>query len=220
MVWYNQPGKNSGKEIVMRQCRFILGGGHLPRARDGGAGFYQKLVAPYGKGAKVVICAFAREMKAWPAILEQERGLLTGLLFDPSSQVTLATVANFKSQVASADAVVLRGGDTERLLKMLNQAGDWLCDLEQKTIAGSSAGAYALASKYVKLGQIPEVCNGLGLVDVLAVAHYRSATLPGGNAFGSLDVYWTEVDRLINQVEYKNVLQLSEGEFAIIQSKT
>lgn len=205
----------------MRQTRFILVGGYLSHAGDGGASFYRELIAPYGKGVKVLVCAFARDAEAWPSILAHEQNQLEHHTPEMSAQVMLATATNFKNQVESTDVLIFRGGDTDRLLKALEGDGDWHRDLGQKTLAGSSAGAYVLASKYVKLGRTPEVRNGLGLVDVLAVAHYRSGTFPQESAFSSHDAYWDEVDRLINQTKCMNVLRLSEGEYAIIEaSKT
>ena len=87
---------------------------------------------------------------------------------------------NFIEQLKQADALYVRGGSTPRLLGTLKKYPALEENLNGKTVAGSSAGAYAIG-RYSSFhddesgGQIRE---GLGLLPLRVVCHYESADLP------------------------------------------
>lgn len=91
--------------------------------------------------------------------------------------IVVATPEAFMDQLTIADAVYLRGGSTEKLLEALRRYPNLKEKMVGKTIAGSSAGAYALStyfsSHYEDVAQA-----GLGIAPVRVVTHFGSETMP------------------------------------------
>ena len=83
----------------------------------------------------------------------------------------------FLSELKEADAVFFNGGDTRKLLAQLRTCPDLQSYVENKTVAGSSAGAYALAA-YGASHTEKIVRSGLGFVPLRVICHYESQTLP------------------------------------------
>jgi len=74
----------------------------------------------------------------------------------------------------------MRGGSTPKLLGVLRKYESLKENLQGKTVAGSSAGAYAIG-KYSAFHDDEsggKVREGLGLLPVRVVCHYQSADLP------------------------------------------
>lgn len=80
-------------------------------------------------------------------------------------------------EVQNADAVYLHGGSTNKLLRLLREFPSLEQYIQGKTVAGSSAGAYAIA-KYGASHSEDAMREGLGLAPLRVVCHYESSELP------------------------------------------
>lgn len=89
----------------------------------------------------------------------------------------VATEENFLEELKSADAVFFNGGSTSKLLRILKTYPDLRPLVGGKTVAGSSAGAYVLAT--LGTSHSEEVMReGLGFVPLRVVCHFESSKLP------------------------------------------
>ncbi len=88
-----------------------------------------------------------------------------------------ATEEELLDQISASHAIYIHGGSTNKLLKVLRSYPDLGPLVAGKTVAGSSAGAYAL-SKFGTSHSEDAVREGLGLLPVRVVCHYESPTLP------------------------------------------
>ncbi len=70
----------------------------------------------------------------------------------------------------------MRGGETEKLLFELKKHPEFKDAIKGKTIAGSSAGAYAV-SRYYHSANRGGIHEGLGILPVRMICHYQSDTL-------------------------------------------
>ena len=80
-------------------------------------------------------------------------------------------------QLKLADVIYIRGGDTEKLLKVLRQFPRFADGLKNKVVVGSSAGAYILAECYHSATR-GGVYKGLGILPIRVICHYQSEIYP------------------------------------------
>lgn len=160
--------------------KYILHGGYTGTDNELNRTFYEEITRDVPDGGTILLCYFAskdvdnsgRFKEDSERIKEQSLG--KNLIF------LLADEGNFMEQLEKADALYIRGGSTPKLLGVLRKYDKFKESLGGKTLAGSSAGAYAIG-RYSAFhddesgGQIRE---GLGLLPLRVVCHYESPDLP------------------------------------------
>lgn len=188
--------------------KFVLLGGYPQKADDGGRSFYEELIEGFSEPVKVLLCMFARSEDAWQKTFDEDQMILAQNL--PSKKLTLrmASPGEFLEQVAWADVVYFRGGTTKKLLDELKKQAGWEKIIQGKTIAGTSAGANILGKYYCALDK-PEVEEGLGLLPVKVIVHYRSD-------YNAPNIDWDKSYQLLQSVEEElPILALGEGQFEV-----
>ena len=188
--------------------KYILVGGYPHKAADMGKAFAEELVKDFQEPVKLLICYFARPRIQWEVNYTADKLFFDALASGKEIEYQLARVETFIEQVQWMDAMYIRGGDTETLLKHFAQCTGWEKELSGKTVAGSSAGAMALA-KYWYSPEKLKTGDGLGFVPVKVNVHYRSN-------FNAPNVDWDKADvELKDYREDIEVLNLGEGEFVV-----
>ena len=188
--------------------KYILLGGYLAKARDGGKSFADELVKGYGVAPKILLCLFARSSETWQETFEKESSAFRAYLPDKKLNIELADPVMFSQQVRWADAIYLRGGITNTLVEELRKSPDWTSELDSKTLAGSSAGADAIATYHYNL-DTQAVGNGLGLLPIKMVPHWRSdyggGKIDWDGAYAELKAYGDDLP----------IVTLAEGQFEV-----
>jgi hypothetical protein len=187
--------------------KLILAGGYLHKAADGGKAFFHELSKDIpASPVKILDCMFARPQSSWLAKLEEDK-LLFSKYIGPCT-VTLADTANFIDQIESADLVFFRGGDTPTLLEQLRECGNWLEALDDKTVAGTSAGAEIFA-KYVYDIDRNIIIPYLSVLPIKLITHWKSD-------YNAPNVNWDEaLAQLKAHQEELELVTLAEGEFRV-----
>ena len=186
--------------------KYILGGGRTQKPADRGRAFCEELVKDIElyRPVKILDCMFAIPMNGWDEKLKEDNQMLSE--FITNFELILADVDKFEEQVKDADVIFLRGGETDVLIDLLKKTGDWTKYLDGKTIAGTSAGAMAIA-KYSHALEQDKLMEGLGLLPVKVIAHWKT------------DIYEVDWDRALKEIkDYKEdlpVYTLAEGEFKV-----
>ncbi len=186
--------------------KYILVGGYPHKTEDGGRKFFQSLLENHTEPVKLLECLFARPEDDWEESFLQDKNKLQTLGLGIGVDMKCATEANFLEEVKWADAIYFRGGDID-LVNVLAKYKGWENLLEDKTVAGSSMGAYMLSEYYYDITSL-DIKSGLGLVDVKVVVHFNSS---------EYNVDWEKAS--IELREYKKDLpsfDLREGEFTVI----
>jgi peptidase E len=186
--------------------KYILAGGYIQKAEDGGRAFCEELVKDVEvyRQVKILDCMFARPVDSWKEKLEEDHKLFSK--FFKNFKLVLADENKFTEQVKEADVVFLRGGETDMLLDRLNKSPDWTKELDGKTVAGTSAGAMALA-KYSHALEKDELIEGLGVLPVKMIAHWKSTIY---------DIDWEKaLQQLKSYKEDLPLYTLAEGEFKV-----
>lgn len=188
--------------------RYILVGGYPWKALDGGKAFVEACAEAAKSPITILICLFARDQSEWQQAYEDDIARFTANLPERQLTFVLASKDRFTEQVRDADIVYLRGGDTQQLIGALSRNKSWVKYLEGKTLAGTSAGADAMAMYYYALDN-PRIEHGLGLLPVKVLVHYES-----DYSNGAID--WREAYRALDSYDQKlELLAIHEGQFII-----
>ena len=158
--------------------KFILHGGFIRKNSELNTEFLRELVKDVPENGNVLMVYFANETEE--EILEKFQAHIK--MFQdkvPEKKVLLSTATkeNFIEEITKSDAVLINGGDTRKLINILKTYPGLRQAINGKTIAGSSAGAYALAA-YGAANSEKVIREGLGYVPVRVVCHYESLDLP------------------------------------------
>ena len=188
--------------------KYILVGGYIQNAEDKGKAFCEELVKDIRvyRPVKILDCMFARPMDSWQEKLVEDQVMFSG--FITNFELILADPDKFEEQVKESDAILLRGGETDVLLDILRRIPNWTKELDNKTIAGTSAGAMALVM-YSHALEKNELIQGLGILNIKMIAHWKSKIY---------DVDWDKAhEELKKYKEDLPIYALKEGEFVVIE---
>ena len=133
--------------------------------------FFVEILKDEPNKVNVLLVYFATEENAWEDKFEGGKEWFSRQNTDKEFNFVLATIEDFMEQLKDADVVYLHGGNTALLLKALKKYPEFVNRVGGKTIAGSSAGAYALSKYFISNSQT-KLSEGLGLVPVRLRCHY------------------------------------------------
>jgi peptidase E len=133
--------------------------------------FFRTMVEPLPDPATVLLVGFAKKKEYREPFLAAARAQLERNRAGRTLNIVEATEDAFVEQVRDADLVFLLGGNTESLLLALRSFPGLVATLARKTLAGESAGAYALSSWFFSK-TIGECRPGLGLAPAAIICHY------------------------------------------------
>lgn len=160
--------------------KYILHGGYTRTDNELNHTFYEEITRNIPDGGTVLLCYFASQEDDNSERFKEDSQRIEERSHGKKFTFLLANEKDFIEQLKQANALYIRGGSTPKLLGVLKKYPDFKENLDSKTVAGSSAGAYAIG-KYSAFhddesgGQIRE---GLGLLPLRVVCHYESNDLP------------------------------------------
>jgi peptidase E len=152
--------------------KYILHGGYTKLENDSNRAFFREIVKDLLDTATILLVYFAREDVEIPKLFERDKKSFLGT-GKKDLNFLVASSEDFIQQIQNADAVYLSGGETEKLLNTLKQFPAFAKAVTGKVVAGSSAGAYALARYYYSNSR-NTVSEGLGILPVKVVCHFKS----------------------------------------------
>jgi peptidase E len=152
--------------------KFILHGGYAGRINTQNDAFFAEVCKDVPSEVKVLLVYFAKNESEYNRI--QKEDIAQFEKNKGHKQLTFETASpdSFIDQVRKSDIIYLHGGQTLKLLEVLKKYPDFSGEAKGKTIAGESAGSYALSACFYSETE-GGVFNGLGLVPVKTVCHYE-----------------------------------------------
>jgi peptidase E len=153
--------------------KYILHGGFSRVDNKLNAEYYQEITKDLSAGAKVLVILFSREEEEYDDLFKQEKGKILKSADNKQLEVQLASEDNFIEQVENADALVIRGGGTQKLISTLKKYPGFSNVIKGKVVAGSSAGAYIL-STYYHSASADKIDEGLGILPLRVICHFQS----------------------------------------------
>jgi peptidase E len=189
--------------------KYILIGGYPRKAPDGGKALAEEMVKGFDEPIKLLVCYFARPKYQWGVNMIEDKMFFSNHLKGKKIEFQTAKVETFIEQLKWADAIYIRGGRTDKLFKLLKKCDGWEKELNGKTLAGSSAGAMAIAKYDYQLDDL-KIEEGFGLVPVKVLVHYRSN-------YNAPNIDWNKaLKELKDYKEDLPILKLAEGQFEVI----
>lgn len=186
--------------------KFIFHGGDTSSPSNSNQTFFKELVKDIPEDGTLLLVYFASRSDDYTDRIENDTQKCKEASEGKMIHIEVATKENFLKQVGEANAVYLRGGSTQKLLEALKVYPDIGKHFEGKTVAGSSAGAYALSTLYSSHYE-DFAASGLGIVPVRVVTHFQSEKMPPKAG---------AIEALKNTAKNLQLLILKEGEWDII----
>jgi len=176
--------------------KIILHGGFTRDDNESNRSYYREITKDLGEGSTVLVVLFAREVDEYPDLMKDEINKLTQST-NKHLNIVQASEDEFMKQVKGSDAVVIRGGDTAKLMEVFKRHPEFMEAVKDKVVAGSSAGAY-LFSRYYHSGTRNKVFEGLGILPIRIACHYGSKELEGrGNPLEQLEEYPHDLELVV-----------------------
>lgn len=160
--------------------KYILHGGFTHIDNELNRAFYEEFARDIPNQGTILLCYFASKdednARRYAEDIEKIEQRANGKIF----KFLMANEKDFIEQLNQSGALYLRGGSTPKLLSILNKFSNLKERLDGKTVAGSSAGAYAIGkySAFHDDDSGGEIREGLGLLPLRVVCHYESKELP------------------------------------------
>lgn len=160
--------------------KYILHGGYTSADNELNRTFYEEIIRDVPDGGAVLLCYFASKDVDNSGKFKEDSERLKEHSHDKNLTFLLASEEDFMEQLKKSDALYIRGGSTPKLLGVLRKYDKFKENLDGKTVAGSSAGAYAIGrySAFHEDESGGQIREGLGLLPLRVVCHYESADLP------------------------------------------
>lgn len=157
--------------------KFILHGGFTRINNELNVKFFSELVKDMPERGNILMCFFASGKEEKTDVFIELCEKLKQQTDTKEVYFTFATREEFVTQVQSADVIYFHGGSTRTLLSELGTYNDLTSLFQGKTVAGSSAGAYAIVT-YGTAHDEECIRSGLGILPLRVVCHYQSEKLP------------------------------------------
>lgn len=158
--------------------KYILHGGYTKEDNESNQAFFVEFFKDVPDNGTVLFVYFATRIdEEIPEKFREHVKICEKFSTERNLNFKIATQENFLEQLKESDALLFNGGSTSKLLRVLCEYPDLKPLVTGKTVAGSSAGAYILATLGASHSE-EVVREGLGFVPLRVICHYESPTLP------------------------------------------
>lgn len=157
--------------------KYVLHGGFTSAKNKLNETFYKEITEDLSDESNVLLIYFSRDPEEWYKLFAQDKKKVLKNTNCNNLNIVCATKEDFIDQVKAADTLYIRGGNTKKVLRTLREYSSFTENLEGKTLAGSSAGAYVW-STYYHSATSGEISEGLGLLPIKIICHYGSSEFP------------------------------------------
>ncbi len=184
--------------------KYIIHGGATSIKNESNNKFHAECLAGYGQFVKFLLVCYSQLEENWQTCLAQDKEKLSKAEPEKIIEFEIASKdrEEFIQQIKRNDIIFLRGGFTEMLFAGLQGLENRVDLFEEKTVVGTSAGAYWL-SKYYSSRSSNKIKHGSGVLNIKVACHYT-------------DEYKNKVEDLKHYKEDLPVYVLADSEFAVI----
>lgn len=187
--------------------KYILHGGFTSEDNEQNTKFFTECFSDTPQNGNVLIVMFASENDGDEGYYNN---LCDRLRKYSNKQITFekANRDEFISQVKKASTIFFQGGDTNRLISALKKYENLRELFLDKTIIGSSAGAYALGRFGTSHDEV-HIDEGLGILPLRVVCHYQSDKLPPSD---------TSLEEINNTHQELELVLLKDYQYEVFES--
>lgn len=153
--------------------KYILHGGAAKRESEDNNKFFKEIVSNLSDNAKVLVVCAAKDPNVWNEVFEATKKTFSSVSPEKKLRCSLADVdpVIFTKQIQEADALYMLGGTTLKLKEYLAKVPNLEQLWDNKTVAGSSAGALCL-TRYWYENDADTYNQGLGILPFKLFCHY------------------------------------------------
>lgn len=171
--------------------KFILHGGFSKDKLDeDNSLFYSEILKDSSLNPKILLIPFAKDedriIPATQKISREFQNVANGKVLT----IDIATKDSFIDQLKNSEIVYFHGGTSTNLLNALTPFGDISEYLQEKIVAGESAGANILCT-YFYSPHADKVLEGLRILPIRLIPHYNEAKK------NKLDGYGDDMETLL-----------------------
>ena len=173
--------------------KYILHGGATRKPSIHNDNYFKEILKDTDS-PKILLIYFASAKEKWDELFNDDQNHILEFAGNKKVEFVLASddVGTLKKQITDADIIYMRGGRHTKNLQLVLEKINNLSDLLQnKIIAGSSAGAYVLCKYY--FSQRHGLNEGLGILPFRIIAHYsdkeRENVIALENIGDDLEIY-------------------------------
>ena len=152
--------------------KYILHGGATRQPSIHNDNYFKEILKDTDS-PKILMVYFASAKEKWDELFNDDQNHFLEFAGDKKLNFVLAKddIEILKKQIKDADIIYMRGGHyTKNLQLVLEKINNLSNLLQDKIIAGSSAGAYVLCKYY--FSQNHGLNEGLGILPFKIIAHY------------------------------------------------
>ncbi|HRP36735.1 MAG TPA: Type 1 glutamine amidotransferase-like domain-containing protein [Candidatus Dojkabacteria bacterium] len=189
--------------------KYLLHGGNTSIKKESNSRFFKEMMdIPAKNNARLLLCLWAVEKKFWDVKKESYKKKITENSDKNVEVEVVEDVDDFNAKIDQFDVLYVVGGDAKLIEPYYQKFTDLEKQLEGKTYAGGSMGAFMVCSHYILSFDYQDelsVHDGLGLIDINLLCHWdieRKREL--------------KIDMLKEKSPSKPILTLDEGEFVRI----
>lgn len=186
--------------------KIVLSGGYYYKASDRGESFCKTIVDLCGKKTPIILdCLFGRKEGVYDRFQDDQVFFKE---FIPEATLLLAG-EEFVDQIQQSDMIFFQGGNPSLIIKSLESFPGWTQYVKEKVLVGTSGGADVLA-KYYGVGKTMRIGEGLGLLDIKFIPHWKSQE----DQFGGIE--WDVLrERLLSHQEDIPTICLGDSEYKV-----
>ena len=159
------------------KTKIILHGGFTRDNNELNDSYYQEITKNLKNKDIILVVLFSRQPEEYRELFKNETEKIKKST-DKNLSIILASENDFENQLEQSRAIIIRGGETDKLITTINKFPNFLKLIKGKVVGGSSAGAYLFAQYYNSASQ-KKVFKGLGILPIRVICHYKSKTHEG-----------------------------------------
>jgi len=154
------------------KTKYIVSGGSANEPNELNDHFFREILKDTPSNPKVLLVMFAKTEDKVEARVASVKKQFEKNKGNKQPTFTLANHGEFESQLQETDIVYLHGGTTLLLIDAISKHPNFKELIKGKVVAGESAGAYLLSTKFYSK-TIGKVMDGLGLLTIKTICHYE-----------------------------------------------
>lgn len=164
-------------KIKKQLTTYILHGGKTSEKNERNKQFFEAIFKHVNKDKlHILVVYYARWWKRdeWPLLLKEDQAEFEKFKINNikiSFELASENVDEVLTQINKADVILIKGGDTQKLLLKLKKIKNFVKIIKGKLLVGSSAGALIFSSYYYS-NDNKKVGKGLGILPLKMFVHY------------------------------------------------
>lgn len=152
--------------------KYILSGGYANEVNSINDSFFREIIKGTSDSVNILVIMFAKTGNDIRRFYDITKDQFERNRKDKKITYRLASTESLASDIAESQIIYIHGGETIKLIEDMEEFSEFLQLIKGKIVAGESAGAYLLASKFI-CESIGFVHDGTGALPINLMCHFN-----------------------------------------------